>query len=74
MSIATSKDTEPDWSAAEQVDYVTKRELWKIDPDAVPEMTWTQATGAMESIWAMPNSSGSYIDIILDRKVMSGAR
>ena len=74
VSIATSKDTEPDWSAAELVDYVTKRELWKIDPDAVPEMTWTQATGAMESIWAMPNSSGSYIDIILDRKVMSGAR
>ena len=74
-SIQTSKDEDGWPEAAERVENVTNRELYKVLPtETLPEMTWTDASGALRSLWTIPNGSGSYVDVILDRKAVAGAR
>lgn len=74
MRIEVSKDTDADWSTAVKDSQVTERDLWRVAPDAVPELSWTTLTNATWTIRTMPNYSGQFVDVILDRRQASRAR
>ena len=74
---------EPDWSAAEKVEKITKREFYWVKNEAdIPTMEWTllpAATETMKHEQLNPgiNERGKYnknVDVVLDKKLMNGAK
>ncbi len=74
---------EPDWSGAVKVDAVTARELyWYSSTDDMPALEWTELPVASETIkhenqnlsYYSSADLDDYFDVILDKKLMSGAK
>ena len=74
---------EPDWSAAEKVEKITKREFYWIKNEAdIPTMEWTLLPVASETMKHENQNPGinaagkydGYIDVVLDKKLMNGAK